>query len=80
MDLGGIHHFTQHHQLPGKVKEGVEAFGVDGEGVLEDEESSPVVTRDENRLEQLAQASEQLAQPEPLRDGFCSSQGLDLSC
>ena len=51
-------------------------FGVDGDGVLEDEDGSPVVTRDENRL---AQASEQLAQPEPLRDGLCSSQGLDLS-
>ena len=48
-------------------------------GVLEDEDGSPVVTRDENRLEWLAHASEQLAQPEPLRDGFCSSQELDLS-
>ena len=42
--------------------------------------SSPVVTRDENRLEQLAQASEQLAQPESLLDGLCSSQELDLGC
>ena len=48
-------------------------FGVDGDGVLEDEDGSPVVTRDENRLEWLAQASEQFAQPQPSVMAFAAA-------